>query len=60
MQFTFLLVSADDYKFYQDTHKVVARVEGYSRLSLNKREFPPLKIVLEDKIFVLMNNVRTQ
>ena len=60
MQFTFLLISAVDYKYYQDSHKVVAKVEGFSRLSLNKREFPPLKIVLEDKIFVLMNNVRTK
>ena len=60
MQFTFLLISAVDYKYYQDSHKVVAQVEGFSRLSLNKREFPPLKIVLEDKIFVLMNNVRTK
>jgi hypothetical protein len=59
MRFTFLLISAVDYNYYQDSHKVVARVEGFSRLSLNKREFPPVKLVLEGKIFVLMNNVRT-
>jgi hypothetical protein len=28
MQFTFLLISAVDYNYYQDSHKVVARVKG--------------------------------
>ena len=56
LQFAFLLVSADDIVHYKGTHRTVAKVEGFSRLSLNKREFPPFKIVLEDKIIILMDN----
>ena len=56
LQFTFLLVSAEDVVHYKDSHRMVAKVEGFSKLSLNKREFPPLKIVLEDKIIILMDN----
>ena len=55
LQFTFLLVSFDDIPYYKDSHTVLEKVEGFSRLALDRQGFPPLKIVLKDKIVVLVN-----
>ena len=54
LQFRFLLVSAEDYSVYKETHELVGKAESFSRLSLNSKEFPPVKIVLEDRVLVLM------
>ena len=55
LQFTFLLISSDDLPYYKNSHVVLERVEGFSRLALDRRGFPPLKIVLKDKIVILVN-----
>ena len=55
--FTFLIVSLSDHAHYKDTHQVIAKVEGFSRLALNKREIPPVKIVLEERILILVRNI---
>jgi hypothetical protein len=54
MDFTFLLISAGDSPLFNGSHVVVARSEGFSHLSLDWREFPPLKIVLREAVLVLM------
>jgi len=52
--YTFLLISAADYTHYNKTHKLIGKAEGFSRLAINPREFPPVKIVLRDQILLLM------
>ena len=52
--YTFLLISAADYTRYNKTHKLIGKAEGFSRLAINPREFPPVKIVLRDQILLLM------
>ena len=56
LQFTFLLISAGDFPFFKDTHHVIEKSEGFSQLSLSWREFPPIKIVLREAVFVLIRN----
>ena len=53
-QFRFLLTSAEDYSSYKDTHELVGKAEGFARLSVTPREFPPVKIMLEDRVLILM------
>ena len=55
LRFTFLLVSSGDLPSYKNSHSVLERVEGFSRLALDRQGFPPLKIVLKDKIAILVN-----
>ena len=55
MDFTFLLISSNDLPYYKDSHTVLERVEGFSRLAFDRQGFPPLKIVLSDKIVILVN-----
>ena len=52
--YTFLLISAVDYSHFRNSHKLIGKAEGFSRLSINLREFPPVKIVLRDQILLLM------
>ncbi len=59
MEFDFLLISAADFYHYSSTHSVLIKEAGFSRLSLNPREFPPLKVLVEDKIYVLEKNKPT-
>ena len=56
LDFTFLLISAGDFPLFNSTHHVVARSEGFSRLALNWRAFPPLQISLREAILVLVSN----
>ena len=56
LEFTFLLISARDFPLFSSTHSIVERSEGFQRLSLNWREFPPLKIALGEVIYVLVRN----
>ena len=53
LQFDFLLVSSGDYHFYQGSHDLVARAEGFANLVLSFSQFPPFRIILEDKVLVL-------
>ena len=52
MNFDFLLVSVDDYHHYQETHDLVGRTEGFIRLECSNSLFPPLHIVIEDRILI--------
>lgn len=60
MAFTFLLVSAGDFPLFNSTHRIVARSEGFSHLSLDWTAFPPLKIVLREAVLVLVRNLDVQ
>ena len=60
MDFTFLLISAGDFSLFNSSHFVVSRSEGFSHLSLNWRDVPPLKIVLREAVLVLMRNMDVQ
>ena len=53
LEFDILLVSAGDYHYYQQSHDLVGRAEGYAKLAISHRQFPPFRIVLEDKILIL-------
>ncbi len=54
--FTFLLISAGDFPIFSSTHSIVERSEGFQGLSLNWRDFPPVKITLGEAIYVLVRN----
>lgn len=53
LAFDYLLVSAEEWFHYNDTHSVVAKGEGFASLSVSYKELPPLRMVLQDKILVL-------
>ena len=53
LDFDFLLISAEDYHYYQESHDLVGKSEGFTRLDWSPSIFPPLRIVLEDRILVL-------
>ena len=59
MEFDFLLVSVDDYQYYQKSHDLVGRTEGFSRLDLTPSSFPPLRIMIEDRILILAKKSAT-
>ena len=52
-EFDFLLISVEDHHYYQESHDLVGRSEGFTRLDWSPSLFPPLRIVLEDRILVL-------
>ncbi|XP_011406378.2 PREDICTED: dol-P-Man:Man(7)GlcNAc(2)-PP-Dol alpha-1,6-mannosyltransferase-like [Amphimedon queenslandica] len=57
--FDYLLISASDYEYYNDTHEIVHKEVGFSRLSFALRQFPPnISVVLTDKIFIIQNRER--
>jgi alpha-1,6-mannosyltransferase len=53
LDFDFLLVSTDDYHHYQESHDLVGRAEGFTRLERSDSLFPPLHMLIEDKILIL-------
>ena len=46
-------MSAGDYHYYNTSHFLIHKESGYSRLSFTTQQFPPVTIIIEDKIFVL-------
>jgi alpha-1,6-mannosyltransferase len=53
LEFDFLLISVEDHHYYQESHDLVGRSEGFTRLDWSPSLFPPLRIVLQDRILVL-------
>ena len=53
LDFDFLLISVEDYHYYQESHDLVGKSEGFTRLDWSPSIFPPLRIVLEDRILAL-------
>ena len=58
--FTFLLISAPDHAYYEETHDVLLSVEGFSGLSIDRNQFPPVKITLREQILVLVRRADTE
>ena len=58
--FTFLLISTSDHAHYEGTHDVLLSVEGFSGLSINRNQFPPVKITLREQILVLVHMADTE
>ena len=70
-EFTFLVVASNDYKHHQNTHKVIAKIPGYSRLKINWKHWNKLvqmmaklkiwndmvQLIIEDKIYVLQQRI---
>ena len=56
LEFNLLLVSAEDITLFQQTHRVVGKQTGFSRLALDLSGFPPIKLILRDAIFILIRN----
>lgn len=55
--FTFLLVAAANYKHHQNTHKVIAKIQGYSRLKFNWKHWDMIRLIVVDKIYVLQQRI---
>ena len=53
LEFDFLLVSSENYHYYQETHDLVGRAEGFVRLEYSHTQFPPFRIIIEDRILIL-------
>lgn len=53
LNFDFLLVSNDDYHYYQESHDLIGRSEGFVRLERSTSLFAPLQLVIEDRILIL-------
>ena len=53
LQFDYLLVSAGDYHYYESTHHLIHKEAGFSRISLHPLQLPPVRLNVEDKIYVL-------
>jgi alpha-1,6-mannosyltransferase len=56
--FTHLFISASSHnspslQYYKETHTILDHVEGFSQIALQGRDFPPIKIKTEPKIFLL-------
>ena len=50
-EFTFLVIPSVDYKLYQNTHKPIAKIEGYSRLHIDRKlRRNLLQVIFENKI----------
>ena len=56
LQFTYLLISAGDFPLVKDSHVIISRSEGFSRLSLDWSSLPPLKIILREAVLVVARN----
>lgn len=59
MRYQYLLVSAVDYAHYVESHDVVAKAKGFSKLVLSGNSFP-VRQVLEDKVLVLQRRRRPE
>lgn len=55
--FTFLLIPASNYKHFQNTHKPLAKVKGFSKIKLNWQNWMLLDLIIEDKIYVLQQRI---
>ena len=58
LEFTHVMVGVSDsaaaeLRPYHDTHSVISVVEAFSRLQLNLRTWPSLKIITEPRIYLL-------
>ena len=53
LQFTHLLISVSDYPYYSTTHRLLHKEQGLGWVEVSPRQFPPVWLVLEDKICVL-------
>lgn len=65
MSFTHLIVgsnSRDNEEMlpYRHTHSVMSTVPGFSYISFNYNNFPPLKIKTKTQIFILKKNLKKQ
>lgn len=72
-EFTFLVIPSGDYKLYQNTHKPIAKIKGYSRLHIDRkltRNFlqaifvifekkisSMLELIVEEKIYVIQQRI---
>ena len=69
-EFTFLVVASSDYKHHQNTHKVIAKIQGYSKLKMNWKHWnmvqmmielkiwnDMVQLIIEDKIYVLQQRI---
>lgn len=52
MRYQYLLVSATEYGHYAESHDVVGKAKGFSKIVLSGSGFP-VRQVLEDKVLVL-------
>ncbi|KAK7005029.1 dol-P-Man:Man(7)GlcNAc(2)-PP-Dol alpha-1 6-mannosyltransferase [Biomphalaria glabrata] len=62
MQYTHLLLGVPDgaskpLAVYADTHTVLATVSGYSGISIDKSAFPPIRVQLSEKCYILKKNL---
>ena len=53
LHYTILLISAKDLSHYSSSHDLLHKEQGMGRLSVTPRQFPPIRLLLEDKIYVL-------
>ena len=57
-QFSHLLVGvssdiADEIAPYRTSHAILAKVDGFSRIELQWKKFPPFAVLTEPKIYIL-------
>lgn len=55
--FTFLLIPASKYKQFQNTHKPIAKVKGFSKIKINWKNWILLDFIVEGKIYVLQQRI---
>jgi len=55
--FTFLLIPASDYKLFQNTHKPLKKVNGFSKIKVNWKKWILLDFIVEEKIYVVQQRI---
>ena len=61
-KFSHLLIGATESKdllIYEDTHSVLARVQAFDGIKLDKTKFPPIQLSFQEKCFLLKKNLVT-
>ncbi|XP_061178921.1 dol-P-Man:Man(7)GlcNAc(2)-PP-Dol alpha-1,6-mannosyltransferase-like [Saccostrea echinata] len=58
LDFSHLFVSDDDIlQFYQSTHSVIAKIDGFDTLRVDIRSLPPIVVTTKPKIWILKRNL---
>ena len=60
-EFTHLMiggVAQDRLDVYKDTHHIIHQVEAFDRILFNLKHFPPVKVAITPKLWILKRNVQ--